>query len=325
MRIRSGVSVLLLVLIAVAHQAETISHAEIVARTLKATPNCLDWQLTGLCFWKKCDLLGCTVSTSPKVSHFVPDLLVSVYSSHDHYPIHGHQWETEPSRKAVSSDLKHRVFNSPLGLGTGHVSNQQRGSSKRNLRFFEATIVGHPGIEFVPQSDLLLCPPITEANRTYYESVVDAYRWRFDVSSSFTSEPPSHKHNKIGNPDQTWGYVYPRSGFIHQPSPPKAAAVIAHRACDIVLNDSAGHISQSLNRSHPHIWTPDHINADIKSTGIWQMISPVVDSDCTLFQDTSEDWDHYRMDSSQSFVWNLWRRYTCCLRQPGKLVDHVDF
>ena len=46
----------------------------------------------------------------------------------------------------------------------------------------------------------------------------------------------------MNGPSFTWGSVYPRSGFVQQQHPGKAAAVVSQRAIDILLNDGKGHI-----------------------------------------------------------------------------------
>lgn len=57
-------------------QAGSISTPAIVASV--ASPDCLDYQITGICFWLKCDP-KCKIRTSIKVKHFVPDAVVSSY------------------------------------------------------------------------------------------------------------------------------------------------------------------------------------------------------------------------------------------------------
>ncbi|MBU5233578.1 TraU family protein, partial [Vibrio cholerae] len=41
---------------------------------------CLEYRVVGICFWLLCTPFGCTVKTSPKVRHFIPELVVSSYS-----------------------------------------------------------------------------------------------------------------------------------------------------------------------------------------------------------------------------------------------------
>ncbi|MDC6679228.1 TraU family protein, partial [Leclercia adecarboxylata] len=41
------------------------------------SPNCLAYRVVGICFWLLCTPFGCTVKTSTKVRHFIPELVVS--------------------------------------------------------------------------------------------------------------------------------------------------------------------------------------------------------------------------------------------------------
>ena len=42
---------------------------------------CLEYQVVGICYWLLCTNFGCKVRTSAKVRHYVPDAVVSAYSS----------------------------------------------------------------------------------------------------------------------------------------------------------------------------------------------------------------------------------------------------
>lgn len=52
----------------------------IFANTIKAYPSCLNFQIEGLCFFLRCSLKGCAILTSVRVSHYVPDVIVSTYN-----------------------------------------------------------------------------------------------------------------------------------------------------------------------------------------------------------------------------------------------------
>ncbi len=45
------------------------------------SPDCLSYRVQGICYWLYCTLTGCTVRTSVKVQHYVPDAVVSSYSN----------------------------------------------------------------------------------------------------------------------------------------------------------------------------------------------------------------------------------------------------
>ena len=56
-----------------------INSAAIITSSL--SPTCLEYQVVGICYWLLCTNFGCKVRTSAKVRHYVPDAVVSAYSS----------------------------------------------------------------------------------------------------------------------------------------------------------------------------------------------------------------------------------------------------
>ena len=73
--LRAGIATILLTTGAPSFALTT---ATIAASTL--SPNCLEYRVVGICFWLRCSSFGCSVETSVKVRHFVPDAVVSSYA-----------------------------------------------------------------------------------------------------------------------------------------------------------------------------------------------------------------------------------------------------
>src|SRR5476649_1115028 len=48
--------------------------------TSAASVSCISWKVKGICYWLLCTPFGCSVKTSVKVEHFIPEAVVSVYS-----------------------------------------------------------------------------------------------------------------------------------------------------------------------------------------------------------------------------------------------------
>ncbi|MDR2450361.1 MAG: TraU family protein, partial [Candidatus Accumulibacter sp.] len=46
-----------------------------------SSTDCLEYRVVGLCFWLYCTYGGCSVRTSMKVRHYVPDAVVSSYAN----------------------------------------------------------------------------------------------------------------------------------------------------------------------------------------------------------------------------------------------------
>lgn len=68
-------------------RADTITTPMILTKTIAAMPSCLSYQVKGICFFLFCTLKGCTIRTSIRISHYVPDAIVSSY----HEPL-THPW-----------------------------------------------------------------------------------------------------------------------------------------------------------------------------------------------------------------------------------------
>ncbi len=58
--------------------AGAINSAQIIASAL--SPQCLEYKIVGICYWLLCTPYGCTVKTSTKVRHYIPNAVVSSYN-----------------------------------------------------------------------------------------------------------------------------------------------------------------------------------------------------------------------------------------------------
>lgn len=65
--------------------ASTITPA-IIANTVSAAPSCLKYRVEGVCFFLRCGLGGCSIRSSIKISHYVPDVVVSTYNAPTQHP-----------------------------------------------------------------------------------------------------------------------------------------------------------------------------------------------------------------------------------------------
>jgi hypothetical protein len=63
-----------------------ITTAQIMSETITAMPSCLNYQVTGVCVFLRCYLWYCTTQYSLRVQHYMPDDVVSTYSSPDQHP-----------------------------------------------------------------------------------------------------------------------------------------------------------------------------------------------------------------------------------------------
>lgn len=60
--------------------AQTTNTVAILTATLQSFPSCLSYQVKGMCFFLRCTIKGCAILSSIRVSHYVPDAIVSTYN-----------------------------------------------------------------------------------------------------------------------------------------------------------------------------------------------------------------------------------------------------
>lgn len=304
-----------------------VSTEKILASTVKAFDKCLKWKVIGECFWLKCGLTGCSVRVSVKIGHYRPDSVVSVYPT-----IHSHPWSevkllVEGAFEAVKPTLDDEIVDWIEGSGTDPAMDSF--SRTRNLRYFEADLVGHPliDIEF-PGADYI-CDSVTRPLNPYYISLLDLLAWRNPSVEGMRMASLTPGRREIGSwPVNTWGSVFPRSGWIVQPSPPKAAAVIAQRAADIAINGGPLRIRSRMSHGKVNLWPPYRIRENNAATAKWQMIHPIEKKNCSVFGSNDllklADWGGGKVDKKNSYLWALWRPYKCCPRRGQVFLGSDD-
>ena len=322
---RSSLLVLLF-LTAQFHDAESISTAQIVQRTLQSHSSCLNWRWIGNCLWSQCDLLGCEVQSSMKVQHYLPDLLVTVQRTPADIPWLDMRHALSTAQSSAISRAFQLAFSRRFISSGGDAAFPSGLTRNADIRFFEANVFGHP-LEAMPfTTDRLLCQSVAQAAKPYYQSALDALAWRIAPLESMHPDAlvPSRRQIRTSRAN-SWGAVDPRSGFVTQQSPAKAAAVIAQRACDIVIGPRSQHVALNLESPKPYTTVPTFLDERDRATGLWQMISPMVDPTCELFGTDDPNWDMGRIDTARAFIWNLWRPYECCEPRGSVYLGAVHF
>jgi integrating conjugative element protein (TIGR03756 family) len=113
-----------------AFPALAVNTAQIIASSL--SPDCLHYRIVGICYWLQCTPFGCTVRTSVKVRHNIPELVVSVYAVPGHNP-----WQEVAFFGAAIPGIAEQ----------GGDTNPREGNPKTKIRFKNADAIGHPGGE----------------------------------------------------------------------------------------------------------------------------------------------------------------------------------
>ena len=229
-RLRATVASLLL---GAATSTFALDTATIVSSAL--SPDCLEYRIAGICYWLYCTPFGCSVRTSVKVRHYVPDAVVSSYSNTGENP-----W------------LEVRAMSMPNPTAKAGGDGTTNHDNENNLaKFKNADVIGHPaGMVFsqFASASGYTCEGAGTAFMPYLLSTLDTIAWRYNIPEAFYPEALIPGRREIGTRTglNLWGNVYPRGGFLHQTDDHKSGAVVAQRAGDIVTRRNQIHVYQPL-------------------------------------------------------------------------------
>ncbi len=305
-RLRAGIATILLT---AASSSFALNTAAIVSSTL--SPNCLEYRVVGVCYWLYCSYGGCSVRTSVKVRHFVPDAVVSSYSNTGENPWIEVQAMSLPNATAQAG-----------GDGTTNEDHEN------NLaKFKNADVIGHPGGWVFGQfasSWGYSCQGASTAFTPYLLSTFDTIAWRYNVPEMFYPEALVPGMREIGTRSglNLWGNVYPRGGFLHQSDDYMAGAVVAQRAGDIVTRRGQLHVYLPLlSNARDGYWPAGELIESDAATGKWQELTPTLSRSCAVFPHTDNRVQAQRGD----YAWALWRPYSCCQRRGQTFLGSTDF
>ncbi|WP_448666338.1 TIGR03756 family integrating conjugative element protein [Pseudoxanthomonas mexicana] len=297
------------VMLAAAGSSYAINTGTIVASTL--SPDCLEYRVVGICYWLYCTWTGCTVRTSVKVRHYVPDAVVSSYSNTGENPWTEVRFMSPPNPTAEDG-----------GDGTTNHDNEN------NLaKFKNADVIGHPGGQVFSQfasASGYACEGAGTAFMPYLLSTLDTLAWRYNVPEMVYPESLIPGRREVGTRTglNLWGNVYPRGGFLHQTDDYKSSAVVAQRAGDIVTRRGQIHVYQLLlAEARDGYWPAGELMESDASTGKWQELTPTLSNSCAVFPHTNT-----RVQAQQGdYAWALWRPYSCCERRGQVFLGSTDF
>jgi integrating conjugative element protein (TIGR03756 family) len=199
------------------------------------SPDCLEYRVVGICYWLHCTSHGCSVRTSVKVRHYIPDAVVSSYSNTGENP-----W------------VEVRAMSQPNTTAQGGGDGTTNHNNENNLaKFKNADVIGHPGNaafgSFAAASGYF-CNGAGTPFMPYLLSTLDTLAWRYNIPETVYPESLIPGMREIGTRAalNLWGAVYPRGGFLHQVDDYKSGAVVTQRAGDIVTRRGQIHVYQPL-------------------------------------------------------------------------------
>jgi len=297
------------VLLSGATSALALNTATITSSVLSV--DCLEYRVIGICYWLHCTWTGCSVRTSVKVRHYVPDAVVSSYANTGENPWTEVRAMSTPNTTAQAG-----------GDGTTNHDNEN------NLaKFKNADVIGHPGGYVFSQfasSTGYACEGAGTAFVPYLLSTLDTMAWRYNIPEVVYPESLIPGMREIGarTSANLWGNVYPRGGFLHQTDDYMSGAVVAQRAGDVVTRRQQPHVYQPLLAdSHDGYWPAGALKEGDAATGKWQELTPTLSNTCAVFPHS----DTRKQAQQGDYAWALWRPYACCERKGQIFLGSVDF
>jgi len=293
--------------------AKTINTATITQLTLAASKDCIEYKIEGVCLWLRCIGPVCHITASPRVTHYLPDAVVSVYAHQGKNP-----W-MEMSGLGKSARYRGGSVSTPI----------QKGLSQHVLRFKSADVIGNPTISTMSYlRKKFSCQSTAISFKPYFLSSLDSFSWIKGIPERLMPQSYVPGWREVGKfPLNTWGSVYPRVGFIANGERVKSAAVIAQRAGDIVTRRWQPHVYVPMKGCKGRgCQAPPPLKENDANTGKWQMLTPVAEKKCSVFGVNDalklKSWGADKSDRQQQYAWNLWRKYTCCLPRKGIYIGH---
>ncbi|HDX0990415.1 TPA: TIGR03756 family integrating conjugative element protein [Pasteurella multocida] len=285
----------------------SINSASIMASS--ASTSCLDYKVVGTCFWLFCTKFGCSIRTSTKVKHFLPEMVVSSYNHDGQNP-----WSEVSAFNQGA--LKGGEYRSPHKQYT-------------QFTFKNADAIGHPqgAISQMLKSTGYYCQSQTTPFVPYFLSGLDFLAWKENLPEMFYPEAMVPGMREVSQAGDNWGNIYPRSGAINQVHDYKASAVIAQRVADIVSRMAQPHIySPAAKRGGAGEWLPGPVEEGNARTHKWQMLYPKMERSCSVFpHGTPIDTHSEKMSTTGDYAWALWRPYSCCKRRGQTFLYSIDW
>ena len=281
----------------------SLNTASIMASS--ASPSCLDYKIVGTCFWLFCTKFGCTIKTSTKVKHYLPETVISSYNYEGQNP-----WQ---EMNMVSRGIKGGEYRSPQKNYT-------------QLTFKNVDAIGHPqgAITQLLSSIGYYCQSQTTPFVPYYLSSLDFFAWRQAIPEMFYPEALIPGMREIRDGGDMWGNIFPRSGAVTQVHDYKASAVTAHRVADFLTRSAQPHIyipTAKQEQGQNGYWYPEPVKEAARNNHKWQQLHPKMSQSCSIFPDTPPN----MVSEDGSYAWALWRPYKCCKRRGQRFLHSIDW
>lgn len=288
------------------------STADIVKSAVECV-DCLDYKLIGICFWLKCSLFSCSVENSLRFQHFVPDLVVSSYTYQSEWK-DTRSWNDNPSAAIGQTE-----------------SARDQGTS---LDFKNVDVITHPALPIfnaLGRSDYFCQSMLKVPMMPHFLSSYDPSWHDPGIEQLYPQSILGYPRFKTGTGswlglmEGSWAPLYPRCGWGAHPLDPINAAVAAHRAADIVTRRAQPHVYLPLTGNCDNrCWKPGAVNVNNGSDNRFQMLVPSMTKSTAVLNGPAS-WANGKHKSRESYMWTLWRRYSCCSKEGQVFLFKIDF
>ena len=300
--------------------------------------HCLELQYKGFCLWSVKHRPY--VETSPYVSHFLPDLVVSVFSQPDSDPYNVGRGIDKTLLAAVNPAIQQLLnTNSDLSGGQNHAATFNELNEKtKDVSILPNPLVGEFGV--IP---LLIDSVAKPSDMIYYDSIPDFLMWRLGLAELNISGLLSNGAGIIGTLEiNEWGSMYAQEGIIDGANNYVDSAVIAMRAAGLIDDGYDGDYHAGKGRiteNHLSMSCGDDCKVlkfstttDKKSRTVkWQRIYPDVTGTAISFgaQDLTAMkggvGDAPTNINDGDYAWLMWRKYEGCVPHRGHYRATVKF
>jgi len=295
----------------------SINSATIIANTVTALPNCLHYQISmHFCLW-----LGSwgRINTTPIVSHYLPDLVVTVYNKPG-----GNPWfEVNKILDGIGEPVQKSIVRGLTGMQVGYGNHSFQDQHEQGVIFKEVDVIGNPALVVIPHHGLL--SSTATPWWPYYQSLLDSMLWRGIPPLALPEEGAALGLNvahHVGTGLTNWGGLYPHEGKVISDNDMKAAAVVAQRAADLVTQRFGyGHIYKNLSGACGKHCTASPVVENSKET-YFQMIYPISQNTCHILG-SDQSWSPKMFNREGAYVWIVWRHYHGCANGHGKYIGRT--
>lgn len=303
-----------------------INTVDVVKDTVMGFSKNANYKVVGLCFWVKYTWKGPRFLTTLKVDYYSPDAVVSVYNHNGANPWwYANEIIDKAAYKAAQAQVK-SVYHTNMDDSSESVSS----THDNNDKFKEVDVIGNPGIKIFDSLGVFIGSR-SKIFMPYYQSMLDAIAWRSPLTEEFYPASYVPGMREVGSfPLNVWGNIYPRNGFINQPTASKAAAAIAMRAIDIATHFNQPHIYHNLYYgSCGHHCQIYETKENDKNTQ-FQMIYPKSESNAEVFGSNDlGQMSPWRSDAEQkgdgNYAWIMWRRYYGCIQSNAHFIGDITW